>query len=137
MFPLFFKYPLPVFTRGHFVFLSGWPAWLLCLLIVLAVAGLAGVIQRRRTRGEAPGLTTRRVWALWALGPRRRGAADGDRYDEEPGYWDDDTGDDDRWDDDGWDAPLGPRPGERTDTVERPALRRPSEFDEWGRRRPG
>ena len=29
MFEFFFKYPSPVFTKGRFVLLSTWPAWLL------------------------------------------------------------------------------------------------------------
>ena len=72
MFSLLFKYPIPVFTRGHLVFLSGWPAWLLLLLIALVAGGLAGLIQYRLRRlgpvmrGEAPRLSTRRLWAIWA-----------------------------------------------------------------------
>ncbi len=73
MFSLLFKYSLPVFTKGHFVFLSGWPAWLLVVLIVLSVAGLAVLIQYRlkraavETQGDAVRLSTRRAWVLWAL----------------------------------------------------------------------
>ena len=73
MFQLLFKYPIPVFTRGHLLFLSGWPAWLLLLLMVLVVAALAVLIQYRlrrgvpAARGQAPRLTARRSWALWAV----------------------------------------------------------------------
>lgn len=73
MFSLFFKYPLPVFTKGHLVFLSGWPAWLLLLLVLLAASGLAVLIQYRlkhasaETRGDAAQLSVRRAWVLWAL----------------------------------------------------------------------
>src|SRR5579863_9225130 len=64
MFQFFFRYPSPVFTKGHFVFLSSWPAWLLVALIVLAVGGLAFLI-RRNLGGAAPNLRNWRVWAIW------------------------------------------------------------------------
>ncbi|MGI4854901.1 MAG: glutamine amidotransferase [Janthinobacterium lividum] len=73
MFPLLFKYPIPVFTRGHLVFLSGWPAWLLAVSIVFVAAGLAVLIQFRlrqltaAVRGEASRLGKRRSWAIWAV----------------------------------------------------------------------
>ena len=73
MFPFFFKYPSPVFTRGHFVFLSSWPVWLLPVLIVLSSAGLAALIQYRlrqiqpAVRGEPAALRPRRAWAIWAV----------------------------------------------------------------------
>lgn len=73
MFSLLFKYPLPVFAKGHLVFLTGWPAWLLLVLIALAAAGLAVLIQYRLKRataqaqGDAVQLSTRRAWGLWAL----------------------------------------------------------------------
>ncbi|MGI4757520.1 MAG: glutamine amidotransferase [Janthinobacterium lividum] len=72
MFPLLFKYPIPVFTRGKLVFLSGWPVWLLLVLMVLVAGGLAFLIQFRlrriapAIRGEAPHLSQRRSWAIWA-----------------------------------------------------------------------
>lgn len=111
----------------------------------LAVFLVAGMLWLGEPSVQWPVLAVPLLWALLAVRPRRRGAADDDRYDwqdEDDDRWDDDRWNDDRWDDDGadrppWDAPAGPRPAERTDTVERPALRRPSEFDEWGRRRPG
>lgn len=73
MFPLFFKYPSPVFTRGHLVFLGSWPAWLLPVFIVLAAAGLAVLIDYRwrriapGLRGDAPRISRRRTWAIWAV----------------------------------------------------------------------
>ena len=73
MFPLLFKYPSPVFTRGHLVFLSSWPVWLLPVLIVLAAAGLAVLIQYRwqriapGLRGDAPRISRRRTWAIWGV----------------------------------------------------------------------
>ncbi|MFP5250499.1 MAG: hypothetical protein ACLGP3_11805 [Acidobacteriota bacterium] len=65
MFQLLFKYPSPVFTKGHFVLLGSWPAWLLGVLMVAAGGGLA-VLLRRYLRGGAPGLSRRRVWGVWA-----------------------------------------------------------------------
>lgn len=73
MFSLLLKYPLTVFTRGHLVFLSGWPVWLLLVSIVLVTAGLAVLIQFRlrqipaAVRGEASRLSTRRSWTIWAV----------------------------------------------------------------------
>lgn len=64
MFQFLFKYPSPVFTRGHFVFLGSWPGWLLLLCIVLASGGLA-VLVARNLRGAAPNLRNWRAWAIW------------------------------------------------------------------------
>jgi uncharacterized membrane protein len=66
MFSWLLKYPLPVFTRGHLVFLAKWPAWLLPVLVVLAATGLALLI-RARLRDAAPNLRNWRVWALWGM----------------------------------------------------------------------
>ena len=104
----------------------------------LAVFLVVGMVWLGEPSVQWPVLAVPLLWALLALRPRRQGAATGDRYDEESDDWDDDHWEDDGWDDDGaapWDAPPGPRPAERTDTVERPALRRPSGHDEWDRRR--
>ena len=57
MFQFLFKYPSPVFTKGRFVLLSAWPAWLLPVLIVAAASSLALLI-RWRLRETAPGQTT-------------------------------------------------------------------------------
>ena len=38
MFQFFFKYPMPVFSKGKFVLLGAWPGWLLLLLIVACAA---------------------------------------------------------------------------------------------------
>ncbi len=62
MFEFLFKYPPTVFRKGHFVFASGWPLWLLLLLVVAAAAGL--VWHLRRHQGLLSG---RRPWAIWAL----------------------------------------------------------------------
>lgn len=64
MFQLLFKYPSPVFTKGHFVLLGSWPAWLLAVLLVAAGGGLA-LLLRRYLRGGAAGLSRRRVWGVW------------------------------------------------------------------------
>jgi hypothetical protein len=104
----------------------------------LAVFLVVGMVWLGEPSVQWPVLAAPLLWALVALRPRRRGAAVDDGYDEEPDHWDDDGWDDEGWDDHAaaaarppWDAPPGPRPGERTDTVERPALRRPSGYDEW------
>lgn len=62
MFEFFFKYPLSVLRKGTFVFASGWPAWLLVLLIVAAGAGLYWHARRHRAKHS-----TTRMWALWAM----------------------------------------------------------------------
>ncbi len=66
MFQFFFRYPGPVFTKGHYVLLGRWPAWLLPLLFVLFAVGSALLIRSRmeETRPELQGW---RVWALWGL----------------------------------------------------------------------
>ena len=107
----------------------------------LAVFLVVGMLWLGEPSVQWPVLAVPLLWALVALRPRRRRPAADDRYGQEPGHWDDDRWDDDGWDDDAagepppWDAAPAPRPAERTDTVERPALRRPSGSDEWGRRR--
>ncbi len=62
MFEFFFKYPLAAFGKGRFVFASGWPPWLLAILIAAAGAGLWRHMRRSPSRLEG-----RRPWALWAL----------------------------------------------------------------------
>jgi uncharacterized membrane protein len=66
MFQFLFKYPSPVFTKGRFVLLGSWPAWLLVAFIVIAAAGLAFLIRRRRAE-SAPLLRTWRAWIIWSL----------------------------------------------------------------------
>ena len=66
MFELLFKYPLPVYTKGHFVLLSSWPGWMLVLLIAASMCGLA-VLVRSKLREATPELRTWRVWLIWAL----------------------------------------------------------------------
>jgi len=57
-----FKYPPTVFRKGDFVFSSGWPVWLLALLVIAAGAGLWWHVQRHHGRLEG-----RRPWTIWAL----------------------------------------------------------------------
>ena len=62
MLEFLFKYPPTVFRKGDFVFSSGWPVWLLALLVIAAGAGLWWHVQRHHGRLEG-----RRPWAVWAL----------------------------------------------------------------------
>jgi uncharacterized membrane protein len=66
MFEFLFKYPIPVFTRGKWVLLGTWPAWVLVLLIVASGGGLAWVVWRRMAE-TAPRIRNWRVWLLWAM----------------------------------------------------------------------
>ena len=47
MFEFFFKYPIPVFTKGKFILLGAWPGWLLVLLVAVSVGGLAWLTWRQ------------------------------------------------------------------------------------------
>ena len=66
MFQFLFKYPGPVFTKGRFVLLSSWPAWLLVLLILVAAVGL-GLLIRRKLRNAPPELRNWRAWVIWCM----------------------------------------------------------------------
>jgi uncharacterized membrane protein len=66
MFQFLFKYPSPVFTKGRFVLLGAWPAWLLPVLVV-AAAGMLGFLISRRLRDAAPNLKSWRAWVIWAM----------------------------------------------------------------------
>src|SRR5215472_15277480 len=66
MFQFFFKYPVPVFTKGRFVLLSTWPGWLLPVLIIAFAGGLA-VLVRWRLRDAAPKLRGWRAWVVWGM----------------------------------------------------------------------
>ena len=66
MFQFLFKYPGPVFTKGHFTLLATWPAWLLPVSILAAVAALA-FLFRWRMRDALPQLQGWRGWIVWLL----------------------------------------------------------------------
>ena len=71
MFQFFFKYPMPVFSKGQFVLLGAWPHWVLWLLIVATLVGLGLLIRSR-----LPGLQKhRRTWRSPGGGPGWFGAA--------------------------------------------------------------
>jgi uncharacterized membrane protein len=62
MFEILFKYPASIFHKGHFVFLTPWPLWLL----VLAIAAAAGLLfwHVRRNHGMLSGLRPVAIWLL-------------------------------------------------------------------------
>src|SRR5260370_25875755 len=62
MFEFFFKYPATVFSKGQFVLLSAWPAWVLGLAIIAIAVGLGWNIRQRRGF-----LTGTRPVAIWLL----------------------------------------------------------------------
>jgi uncharacterized membrane protein len=66
MFEFFFKYPIPVFTKGRFILLGTWPAWVLVLLIVAATAGIMLLI-RSRFADAAPRLKNWRAYVVGAM----------------------------------------------------------------------
>ncbi len=66
MFQFLFKYPVPVFTKGRFVLLAGWPVWALAALIVAAAGGLA-LLVGWRLRRATPELRSWRGWLIWGL----------------------------------------------------------------------
>ena len=66
MFQFLFKYPVPVFTKGRFVLLAGWPAWALAVFIVLAAGGLALLIRWRLRRARHE-LRSWCGWLIWGL----------------------------------------------------------------------
>jgi uncharacterized membrane protein len=66
MFEFFFKYPMPVFTRGKLVLLSAWPGWVLLLLVVIAASGLGWLIWRALPTAS-PKLRNWRAVLVWAM----------------------------------------------------------------------
>jgi uncharacterized membrane protein len=66
MFQFFFKYPIPVFSKGKFVLLGAWPSWVLLLLIVACAAGLAVLIWSRLPQAAAK-ISKWRAGAVWLL----------------------------------------------------------------------
>src|SRR3954469_3424286 len=65
MFEFLFKYPATVFSKGQFVLLSAWPAWVL-LLGILAIAAALGW-QMSRRRGFLTGARPVAIWLLETL----------------------------------------------------------------------
>jgi uncharacterized membrane protein len=66
MFEFFFRYPIPVFTKGRWILLGTWPGWVLLLLIVVA-ASLLGWLIRSRLPEAAPRMQTWRAAVVWML----------------------------------------------------------------------
>jgi uncharacterized membrane protein len=66
MFQFFFKYPSTVFTKGRFVLLTEWPAWLLPVLIFTAAVALA-LLVRHRMRNAVPQLQGWCAWMIWGM----------------------------------------------------------------------
>src|ERR1700721_2475618 len=66
MFEFFFKYPMPVFSKGKFVLLGAWPGWVLLLLIAACVIGLAVLIWSRLPQAAA-NISRWRAGAVWLL----------------------------------------------------------------------
>jgi uncharacterized membrane protein len=54
MFEFLFKYSATVFRKGEFVFLSGWPVWLLPVLFLLGGGALFWHLQRSPKTSEVP-----------------------------------------------------------------------------------
>ncbi|HWB33437.1 MAG TPA: glutamine amidotransferase [Acidobacteriaceae bacterium] len=79
MFEFFFKYPIPVFTKGRYLLLGSWPGWVLVALIVASAGALGWLVWRAlpeaspRIKGapaeerRPPLRQTWRVWVIWAL----------------------------------------------------------------------
>jgi len=65
MFEFLFKYPLSLFHQGTFIFLAGWPVWLLGLGIAAAAAVLGFLIWRQGSGTSRMGMV-RRV-SIWGL----------------------------------------------------------------------
>ncbi len=66
MFQFFFKYPIPVFSKGQFVLLGSWPGWVLLLLIIACMAGLALLIRSRLPQA-AHKIGRLRAGVVWLL----------------------------------------------------------------------
>src|SRR6516162_5209194 len=66
MFQFLFRYPTPVFSKGHFILLGGWPKWLLGVLLLATAAGLALSISLRMSQA-APNPRRWRASVIWLL----------------------------------------------------------------------
>ncbi len=66
MFEFFFRYPARVFSQGSFVLLSGWPKWVLALLLLGAAAALGWRIYARLER-DSHHLKYWQAGVIWLL----------------------------------------------------------------------
>ncbi len=67
MFQFFFKYPMPVFSKGKFVLLGAWPGWVLAAADrSRALLGLAVLIWSRLPQAAA-NISRWRAGAVWLL----------------------------------------------------------------------
>src|ERR1041384_7552830 len=62
MFEFLFKYPVNLFHKGQFVFLTPWPLWLLGFAILIAAGLLFWHVQRNH--GMLTGLRPIAIWVL-------------------------------------------------------------------------
>lgn len=62
MFELLFNYPLAAYSKGEFLFATGWPVGLLLALVALCCAGIAWHARRERSR-----LKRRALWGVIVL----------------------------------------------------------------------
>jgi uncharacterized membrane protein len=76
MFEFFFKYPIPVFSKGRFVLLGAWPVWVLLLLLAACAIGLGLLLRSRLAQAagakagasaNSPLIGRRRAIAVWLL----------------------------------------------------------------------
>ncbi len=65
MFEFLFKYPLSIYRQGTFIFLAGWPIWLMGLG-VLAASGVLGFLIWRQSSGSTRMGVVRRT-SVWVL----------------------------------------------------------------------
>jgi uncharacterized membrane protein len=62
MFEILFKYPIGIFHKGKFVFLTPWPIWLMAIGILVAAGLLFWHV--RRNHGMLSGLRPMAIWIL-------------------------------------------------------------------------
>ncbi|MEO7648836.1 MAG: hypothetical protein ABIZ80_00070, partial [Bryobacteraceae bacterium] len=62
MFELLFKYPASVFSKGQFVFLAGWPVWVMGIAVVAIAAAIGWHVSRHRSL-----LSGARPVTIWLL----------------------------------------------------------------------
>src|SRR6185503_7493299 len=65
MFEFLFKYPLSSYRQGTFIYLAGWPLWLMGLGVLLA-AGVLGFLIWRQSSGSTRMGVFRRA-SVWGL----------------------------------------------------------------------